>query len=72
MAEIVIDEDIRHGKPIIKGTRITVDEVLGMLESGMTHEEIEEEYGLSEEDIRAVISYAAAMIRGEEVRDVPA
>ncbi len=72
MAEIVIDEDIRHGKPIIKGTRITVDEVLGMLESGMTKEEIEEEYGLSEEDIRAVISYAAAMIRGEKVRDVPA
>jgi len=31
-----------------------------------------EKYGLSEEDIRAVISYAAAMIRGKEVRDVPA
>ncbi|MFP3872548.1 MAG: DUF433 domain-containing protein [Candidatus Natronoplasma sp.] len=72
MAEIVIDEDIRHGKPIIKGTRITVDEVLGMLESGMTLKEIEEEYGLTEEDVRAVISYAAGIIRGEEVRDVPA
>lgn len=72
MAEIVIDGDVRHGKPVIKGTRITVDEVLGMLESGMTHEEIKEEYGLGSEEIKAVISYAASMVRGEEVRDVPA
>ena len=33
MAKIIIDEKIRHGKPTIQGTRITVDEVLGMLES---------------------------------------
>jgi len=72
MAEVVIDEDVRHGKPIIKGTRITVDEVLGMLESSMSFEEIEEEYGLTEEEIRAVIRYAAGVVRGEEVRDVPA
>ncbi len=72
MAEIVIDEDVRHGKPVIKGTRITVDEVLGMLESGMSHEEIEEEYGLTDEEIRAVITYVASVVRGEEVRDVPA
>ena len=36
---IVIDNKIRHGKPIIKGTRITVDEVLGALVGGMTYEE---------------------------------
>lgn len=63
----MIDEDVRHGKPVIKDTRITVDEVLGMLEGGMTYEETEEEYGLSSEDIKAVISYAASMVRGEEV-----
>lgn len=72
MAEIIIDEDVRHGKPVIKGTRITVDEVLGMLESGMTYEEIEKEYGLNVEQIKAVIRHAASMVRGEEVRDVPA
>lgn len=42
MAEIVVDEKKRFSKPIIKGTRITVDEVLGALAGGMTYEEIEE------------------------------
>ncbi|MFW6196757.1 MAG: DUF433 domain-containing protein [Thermoplasmatota archaeon] len=72
MSEIVIDEDVRHGKPVIEGTRITVDEVLGMLESSMTFQEIEEEFGLTEKEIRAVIRYVAGVVRGETVRDVPA
>ncbi|MEF8836213.1 MAG: DUF433 domain-containing protein [Candidatus Thermoplasmatota archaeon] len=55
IAEIIIDEDVRHGKPSIKGTKITVDEVLGMLESSMTSKEIEEEYGLTEDKIRVFI-----------------
>lgn len=46
MRKVTINQNIRHGKPIIKGTRITVDEVLGMLKSGMTYEEIERDYGL--------------------------
>jgi len=45
-ARIVINDKIRHGKPIIKGTRITVDEVLGALIGGMNYEEIEREYGV--------------------------
>jgi uncharacterized protein (DUF433 family) len=40
---IVIDDRIRHGKPIINGIRITVDEVLGALIGGMTYDEIESE-----------------------------
>jgi len=50
-ARIVIDDKIRHGKPIIKGTRITMDEVLGALIGGMSYEEIEREYGIEREDI---------------------
>ena len=57
MAKIIIDERIRFGKPIIKGTRISVDEVLGALAGGMTYEEIEEEYGITKEDIRAVLQH---------------
>lgn len=68
MAEVVVDEDVRHGKPVIRDTRITVEEVLGMLESGMTFEDIEEEYGLSGEEIRAAIRYVSSFIEGEEVR----
>jgi len=40
-ARVVIDDRIRHGKPIIKGTRIAVDEVLGALIGGMNYDEIE-------------------------------
>ena len=57
MVEIVIDEKIRHGKPIVKGTRITVDEVLGMLETGMTYDDINRECGLTKDQILAVIRY---------------
>ena len=65
---IVIDNKIRHGKPIIKGTRITIDEVLGALVGGMTYEEIEREYGIRREDILAVLEYTASFVRGEEIR----
>jgi uncharacterized protein (DUF433 family) len=51
MNQIVIDENIRFGKPVIYGTRITVEEVLGALAGGMTFEGIEEEYGVQKEGI---------------------
>lgn len=67
MAEIVIDEKIRFGKPIIKGTRVTVNEVLGALAGGMTFEEIEKEYGVDKEGILAALKYATEIISEEQV-----
>ncbi len=67
MTEIIVDEKIRFGKPIIKGTRIAVDEVLGALAGGMTHEEIEKEYGVDKEGILAALKYAAEIVSEEEV-----
>jgi uncharacterized protein (DUF433 family) len=72
MARVVVDEKVRHGKPIIEGTRITVDEVLDMLEAGMAYDEIEKEYGITKDDIKAVVRYAASLVRGEEVHRIPA
>ena len=72
MIKIVINDKVRHGKPVVEGTRITVDEVLGMLEAGMTYEEIEKEYGLQKDAILAVIRYAASFLHGEEVHTIPA
>ncbi len=72
MAKIIIDKGTRHGKPVIEGTRITADEVLGMLKSGMTYEEIEKEYGLKREQILAVINYVASFVSGEEVHSIHA
>ncbi len=67
MTKIIINERVRFGKPIIEGTRITVDEVLGALAGGMTYEEIEKEYGLTKEDIIAALRYATKIIAEEKI-----
>ena len=72
MAEITINEKVMHGKPVLKGIRITVDEVLGMLESGMTYEKIEKEYKLNRTQILSVVKYATSFVLGEEVHKIPA
>jgi len=57
---ITIDPRKRSGKPCIRNLRITVYDVLDMLASGMSHEEILRDFPkLREEDIQAVLRYAA-------------
>ena len=59
-AIITINPNIRSGKPIIRGMRITVYDVLSYLAAGITHQEILEDFPyLTEEDIQACLSYAA-------------
>ena len=70
MKRITINEKVRHGKPIIEGTRVTVEDVIGMLESGMSYQEIQEEYGLTKEDIVSVIRYISSLFKGEEVKNI--
>jgi uncharacterized protein (DUF433 family) len=67
MAEIVIDRKIRFGKPTIKGTRITVDDVVGALAGGMDYKEIEKEYGINREGILASLKYATKILSEEHV-----
>lgn len=57
---ISINPDIRFGKPCIKGTRITISDILGWLASGMTPAEIIQDYPLLEQEhIRAALYFAA-------------
>lgn len=59
LQRIVIDPHIMVGKPIIKGTRLTVQFLLGLLAQGMTTEEILQEYNqLTREDILACFAFA--------------
>lgn len=67
---IVVDEKIRFGKPVIKGTRVPVDLILGKLAGGMTYEEVIKEYDISREDILAVLNYTARMLSEEEIKVV--
>ena len=65
---ITTDSKIMLGKPIIKGTRITVELILRKLSLGMTIEELLEGYPhLTKDDIFAVLSYTADVISREEV-----
>ncbi|MFT4187967.1 MAG: DUF433 domain-containing protein [Aeromicrobium sp.] len=58
---ILISPDVVHGRPAIKGTRMRVSDVLGLLAAGADETEILEDYPyLSGEDIRACLAYAAA------------
>ncbi|HEX8693794.1 MAG TPA: DUF433 domain-containing protein [Longimicrobium sp.] len=60
MQRIHLDPEIRSGKPVIKGTRITVYDILEYLASGMSHEEILADFpDLAAEDIRAALLFAA-------------
>ena len=61
-ARIVIDPDICHGKPVVRGTRTPVTVILNALAGGDSFETLQREYDITEEDIRACIGFAAAEI----------
>lgn len=56
---IVVDPNIRFGKPVIQGTRMTVAQVLAKLAGVMTTAELMQEYDLAQADILAALHYAA-------------
>jgi uncharacterized protein (DUF433 family) len=59
-SRISIDPNIRFGKPCVKGTRITVGEVLGYLSTGMTEAELFAEFPqLAHEDVLECLAFAA-------------
>ena len=64
---IVIDPEILAGKPVIKGTRISVDFILELLANGWSYEQILENYPqLKKEDILAAIAYSYEIIKEEK------
>ena len=59
LERITINPKVMVGKPVIKGTRLTVEYILGLLAHGATNEEILGEYeGLEQEDIQACFLFA--------------
>ena len=64
---IVVDPRVMAGKPVIRGTRISVDLILRLLAMGMSPEEIAEDYRISIDDIRAALLYAAKVLGREEI-----
>ncbi len=68
---IVIDPEIQHGKPVIRGTRVPVARIVSGLAGGMTEEEIMREYDVTAEDIRAALAYAAQLVETETFHPLP-
>jgi len=65
---ITISPDVMLGKPVIKGTRITVEFIMKKLSEGMDINELLNEYpSLNKEDILASLAYSADVISREEI-----
>lgn len=67
---ITVDEKTRFGKPVIQGTRVPVDLVVGKLAGGMGIEEVMKEYELTREEVLAALAYAARVVGEEHIRIV--
>jgi uncharacterized protein (DUF433 family) len=63
---IIADPEILGGKPIVEGTRLSVEHILGLLAHGMAHAEIVDAYPeLTIEDVKAVVRYAADALHND-------
>jgi len=69
---IVVDPKILVGKPVIKGTRLAVEFIIDLLAKGWTDAEILRNYpGVTEEDIKACLAYASAVLHAERIYLLP-
>jgi uncharacterized protein (DUF433 family) len=63
---VVLDDEVCHGKPTFKGTRVLISDVIELLATGLSIEEVVREYypSLDEEMIKDALAWAAKVIRG--------
>jgi uncharacterized protein (DUF433 family) len=65
---IVLDPAVLAGKPVIRGTRLSVDFVIGLMADGWTEADILRNYpGLTREDLAACLAYARDVLKSEKV-----
>ena len=67
-SRIVADPDVLVGKPVIKGTRVSVELVMDLLAAGYTADQIRQQYDhLTADDIHACLAYAREVLRSERM-----
>ena len=68
MKRIIVNPKIMVGKPVIKGTRVAVYEIIARVAQGWTFKEIIEDYPrITSEDIKAALLYAEKLVEGEDI-----
>ena len=70
-SRIVLDPSVCHGKPVIRGSRVPVIVVVGSLAGGMTFDEVEREYDLTADDIRAALKFVGEIAEQESFHPLP-
>ena len=69
---IVLDPAVMAGKPVVRGTRVTVERVLTLLAQGLSITELLKEHPyLTEDDVRACLAYGASLAGREEIIPLP-
>jgi len=72
LKRITIDADVMVGKPVIRGTRLTVEYILNLMAHGATPAEILQEYdGLTQEDIQACLLFATKSLNSALFMPLP-
>jgi uncharacterized protein (DUF433 family) len=65
---IVLDPDILAGKPVIRGTRLSVEFIIGLMADGWNEADVLANYpGLTRDDISACLAYAREILKSEKV-----
>jgi len=59
---ITLDPQVVHGRPVIAGTRVPVESVVGGLAGGSSFEDVMQDYHLTDEQIRAALAYATQLL----------
>ncbi len=68
LERITCDPNILTGKPIVRGLRLSVEQILDLLSQGASAEELLQDYPMLErEDILACLAYAKKLVAGEEI-----
>ncbi len=69
---IVTDPAVHHGKPVVRGTRLPVTVVVGSLAGGMSFAEVQREYDITADDIRAALRFVTELAAKESIHPLPA
>jgi uncharacterized protein (DUF433 family) len=67
---ITVDPEVHHGSPVVKGTRVPIEIVLGQLAAGRTVDEIAIDYRIEREDVLAAIRFANDTVKSHHFRAV--